>query len=641
MAYDVANSGWSLYGPTDSVAAPVMPTLPGSFAYTPGGAVDAAMVKYLQDLYNYGTQTGSGYGFTQTQGLNYADPHSPTGMWSVVPISNQQTSTSGNSNDGLGGFSGFGITQTGPWQSKQKAYIYGPDGTFQQEIEPSNPNARDYGELAAKLIVAIAGGGAAASAMSGAAAGAGGFGAEGGMAGGAVGAGGGGAAGSAIGTAAGSAGGVGTMPTLPMFGTEGLSTLPEFGAAGGTVGTLPSLQAFSTAGVPSSLPEFSASGLGGIGAGGIAKAGGGLASAAGAGGGGGSDGTVSKAALDGTNVFGANSAPDALNIDSLVNAAPGSESANAVAQIAKTLGYSDTQSFLNQLKSSTSGLLGPAASILGGAAGAAGTPGHSASETKQLPDYLKGPVVGDLIPRTQGLLASQMPMAQQYGAQMASQGKDLMNAPVAGNGFAGLQSSGNSNVNQFGKVQMADVGSMMNPYYEGMANDISRRTQDLLNQNNLAIQGNSVATGGLGGSRQGVAQGVAAGKAADYLQGNLASLGGNMYQSALSGALNKYGTDTSFSTAQRGQDLSNLGLMQNYYGQQRGQDLTQATIGSGMVNNGLQTQWSPLSSASSIYSPYSGFGTTTQSTPGQSGGWQGLLGGALAGAQLGSNLGWW
>lgn len=374
----------------------------------------------------------------------------------MIPISNQQTSTSGNSNDGLGGFSGFGITQTGPWQSKQKAYLYDPSGKFLQEIEPSNPNARDYGELAAKLIVAIAGGGAAASAMGGAAAGAGGFGAEGGMAGGAVGAGGGGAAGSAIGTAAGSAaGGVGTMPTLPLVGTEGLATIPEFGAAGaaggGAVGTLPSLEAFSTAGGPSALPEFSASGLGGgISAGGVAKAGGGLASAAGAGGGGGggSSGTPSKAALDGTNSFGANSAPNALDISALQNAAPGSPAANAVADLAKSLGYSDSASFLTQLKSMGSDALSSIGSLIpGGWQGLLGA-GLSYLGGKQAVDASSAAANAQL----QGVRESNALLKAIYDDQKALQEPFRQNGLAAGNRLDTLLGIG-------GDKTSADYGS--------------------------------------------------------------------------------------------------------------------------------------------------------------------------------------
>jgi hypothetical protein len=143
-----------------------------------------------------------------------------------------------------------------------------------------------------------------------------------------------------------------------------------------------------------------------------------------------------------------------------------------------------------------------------------------------------------------------------------------------------------------------------NPYLSGVADDMQRRTAELLGQNNLAIQGNFVGTGGLGGSRQGVAQGIAAGKAADYLQGNLAGLYGNAYN----------------------QDQSRL--RQDW------------TIGSGLMNQGLNAPFIPAQNAANIYAPFAGMGTTTNNTQ-TGGGWQGAAGGALAGASFGRSMGWW
>lgn len=248
------------------------------------------------------------------------------------------------------------------------------------------------------------------------------------------------------------------------------------------------------------------------------------------------------------------------------------------------------------------GYLGPLASLAGGLLG---SQANTASKTQQLPAYLQSPVANDLIPRTQGLLNSQMPQAQTMGQQMMTQGSGLLGAPVAANGM--------------GQVHLNSPTTATNPYLSGMADDISSRTQKLLGANNLAIQGNSVASGGMGGSRQGIAQGVAAGNAADSLQGQLANMYGAAYSGDQNRALQQYQGDQSFYTGQRGQDLAQVG------------------IGSGLATQGLQTQWSPLSSAAGVYSPFTGFGTTTAS---QGGGLQGVLGGALGGAQLANNMGW-
>jgi hypothetical protein len=80
------------------------------------------------------------------------------------------------------------------------------------------------------------------------------------------------------------------------------------------------------------------------------------------------------------------------------------------------------------------GLMGPAATAAGALLGSKPQEQSQTSERK-LPDYLQGPVVQDLIPRTQGLLAQQMPMAAQYGQQMGQMGQGLLNINPAGNGF--------------------------------------------------------------------------------------------------------------------------------------------------------------------------------------------------------------
>lgn len=219
--------------------------------------------------------------------------------------------------------------------------------------------------------------------------------------------------------------------------------------------------------------------------------------------------------------------------------------------------------------------LGPAASLLGAAAGAQGQE-NSTTSNRQMDPRMDALFYGDLAPRTQGLLGAQMPSAYAAGGQMLSKGSELLGKSVP----------------------------TVNPHMVGVADDMSRRTQELLGQNNLAIQGNSVASGGLGGSRQGIAQGTAASKAADYLQGNLANL-----------------------------NFSQFNADQNRL-------LQQQTLGAGLMSQGLNTQFQPLQNAAQTYSPFTGFGQTTNSST-QGGGWQGALGGALGAAQFGSNAGWW
>lgn len=77
--------------------------------------------------------------------------------------------------------------------------------------------------------------------------------------------------------------------------------------------------------------------------------------------------------------------------------------------------------------------LGIGATVLGGLAGNEGTPGKS-SETKMDP-RLDQFVYGDLLPRAQGLLSQQMPMAQQGGQQAFDFGRGLLGRGVAANPF--------------------------------------------------------------------------------------------------------------------------------------------------------------------------------------------------------------
>lgn len=263
-------------------------------------------------------------------------------------------------------------------------------------------------------------------------------------------------------------------------------------------------------------------------------------------------------------------------------------------------------SWLDKIIDDPSKLLGPASAIAGAVAGAEGQE-KSTTAQQQLPDYLKGPV-NDVVSRAQGLLNARDETAQSYGAQQYNVGSNLLANPVAGNGY--------------GQVTLNAPTTSTNPYLSGMADDITRRTQEMLDQNNLSIQGRYAGMAGTGNTRQGVAQGVAAGKAADYMSGNLANLYGQQYNNDQNRALQQYGMDQGFYTSQRGQDLMGLG------------------VGSDLITQGMQTQWLPLKNASDIYGKFSGFGPTTTSSQ-QGGGWDGGVGGLLAGAAFGKQMGWW
>jgi hypothetical protein len=225
----------------------------------------------------------------------------------------------------------------------------------------------------------------------------------------------------------------------------------------------------------------------------------------------------------------------------------------------------------------TSSMLGPAATLLGAAAGGQGQEA-SASTTRELPEYLRGPVANDLIPRTQGVLNSQLPQAQTAGNQMLSVGSGLLG-------------------------QTAPT-TATNPYSTGIMDDMQRRYGELIDQRLQGIRGNAIGVGGLGGSRQAIAESQAISQGADNFAGQGFNFMGGLYN----------------------QDQNRL--------------LQQQTLGAGLMGQGLDTQFAPLKNTAGVYSPFAGNGTTTQNTQ-QGGGWQGALGGALSGAALGKQMGWW
>jgi hypothetical protein len=224
------------------------------------------------------------------------------------------------------------------------------------------------------------------------------------------------------------------------------------------------------------------------------------------------------------------------------------------------------------------------------------------------------------------------------GQDIYNKGKGLLSQPIAGNGYNNI--GGSAAKNGFGTIQYQAPGQTANPYLQRMAGDVANRTNDMVGGWLNQIRGNSVASGGLGGSRQGVAQGMALGKAADYLSGNLSNMFGQAYEQDANRGLQRYGMDQSFYANQRGQDLQSRGLNYDFWTAQRGQDLAQAGMAPGMIQDGLNTQWLPMRNASDVYSPFTGFGSSTNSTQ-QGGGWMGALGGGLGVLGLGSQMGWW
>lgn len=204
----------------------------------------------------------------------------------------------------------------------------------------------------------------------------------------------------------------------------------------------------------------------------------------------------------------------------------------------------------------------------------------------------------------------------------------------------------------------------MNPYLPQQSQAITNQVNQNLQQQQLpGINSGAIAAGGFGGSRQGIAQGLAIGQTNQALGNSLANLNFNAWNQDQQNALQRQQIDNSYALGNKSLDnsynlgLGNLGLgqmqaQQNFYTNQRGQDLQQAGLGAslvgqgntglqqggqGLYNLGLTQQQAPLNALQSyaqLLSPFTGLNSSnTQTTPGAST-LGSALGGALTAAQL-------
>jgi hypothetical protein len=172
-----------------------------------------------------------------------------------------------------------------------------------------------------------------------------------------------------------------------------------------------------------------------------------------------------------------------------------------------------------------------------------------------------------------------------------------------------------------------------NPYLQQMSDSIKSQVTENLNRNILPGLGSAaIATGGYGGSRQGVVEANATKDANSSLSNALTGMYFGDYNSAMGRQLQQYGMDQNFYTAQRGQDLQQTGLGASIF-----QQGTQGMLGQGqgIYNLGLtqqQAPWQTLTGFTGVSSPYTGYGSTSGTQSGSAA--AGALGGALGGAQL-------
>lgn len=220
-----------------------------------------------------------------------------------------------------------------------------------------------------------------------------------------------------------------------------------------------------------------------------------------------------------------------------------------------------------------------------------------------------------------------------------------------------------------------------NPQLQGRIDALRGQFDERLDDSLHGIQQNAVAAGGLGSSRQGLAQGRAIGDSqrgfADATNNLLyndweqqqgrdltkfgieqqtglgyAGLDTQRYLGDLSASTQRYLGDQGYDLGmtRAGNDLTlgqgqlalgNQGQMLNFWDTERDNDRSDAALGASLYGSGVQGPWGPIQSATGAMQPFTGFGTTNTSTPSTGGGWQGLVGGALTGASVGRQMGWW
>lgn len=199
-----------------------------------------------------------------------------------------------------------------------------------------------------------------------------------------------------------------------------------------------------------------------------------------------------------------------------------------------------------------------------------------------------------------------------------------------------------------------------NPYLNGIADSMAARSMFQLGQSLNGIRGNAVATGGLGGSRQGVAEGIATGLANQGLLGELSALYGSAYDSDQNRNLQRYGldinrelgwgninqqryaTDKSYDLGMTNANNNRYATDLNYQTANRGLDLDSQRVGGQLAALNAQLPWVPLQNMADIYGKFAN-GNGTATTGGSNGfDWGKFLGdaGSIYQTWKASNKGW-
>jgi len=181
-----------------------------------------------------------------------------------------------------------------------------------------------------------------------------------------------------------------------------------------------------------------------------------------------------------------------------------------------------------------------------------------------------------------------------------------------------------TSVPQSGQPMMS-LGSPSNPYLNSVVQSMQQQANQNLTRNLLpAIGRGAIAAGGYGGSRQGIAEGIALGDTQQGLTNATANLYGNAY-----------GQDQNFYTQQRGQDLQQQQQGFNQFLQGLNANLAAGQTLYGMGQQMQQAPWTSMQNLMQILGPIMGqTGSSAVNQPSTGGGLAGALGGALGAAQL-------
>jgi hypothetical protein len=244
-------------------------------------------------------------------------------------------------------------------------------------------------------------------------------------------------------------------------------------------------------------------------------------------------------------------------------------------------------------------------------------------------------------------------MQQQYAPQVSMQA-DIFRADNPGVGPAPTPAP--TNPSPYAVAGGGNAGGNFgatSPYLMQIAEGMQTQANNNLMRNILpGIRGNAVATGGVGGSRQGLAEGQAIGDTQSGLSSAIGNLFNTDWQGAQNRALSQYGIDKNYDLGMTNaantrygiegqQNLGNQGQWMNFYSQQRGLDQSGAATGAQIYNLANQGDWTGLKNASDIFNTTAGNNVTQTNGSQQGGGWQGILGGGISGATFGRNMGWW